>query len=1094
MQIRCKLPFQNAGHLLNTGQKMENRVFDVKELLTEFDKALEDEIKAVKTRGGNIRLALRDGRFVREMAGGRVYQFDLERKIPVMDETPAQIEIMGRDYRATVVRFLEFKLEVRIMNFEGEKIPFAFLKIDATYVLRKLKEALSSLSFGAQELDIALKAFNYITPKCSIGEVVFTLIDTDGNGSDPFQSQAIKICLGNEVAFTHGPPGTGKTRTLVNVVNDLAYRGKKILVSCHTNIACDNVIEHFIRYNHEKTVEDLLNNGQIVRIGTPVLNDERVNALTIEAIHERLSVELQKEKEESIDLLDILTGKNDTYYEYKQLYMECEELRSKIINCRENIAKSKDIVNQFSTEEKRLGQTILDKNQLLSIAERRNPVINFFRGTMPKHIRLAIANLNIEKTGRARNRREEEKRLRLLSDELDKLTTLLTEKSNRIPRNIDIERIENILWGTTNALEDIGADIVDIDDRISRLNEGVLNNAKIAVSTLAKTFTDPILMNMHFDVVVIDEASIAPLPMLFYVCSLAKEKVLIFGDPKQLGPIKLADTVAAKRWLGKDIFQQADATEGHSDDLRIQSLDNQYRMHRGIYEIVNSRFYRGKLHDRRPGTDREYDKYNNLIPKPEYRVVIVDTSNASACMGTEKVGTRSRSRYNLYHIQVIEKILQDLIDGNNIRQEDIGIITPYRSQASFIREALSELELNLIDVGVVHSFQGIERKYIIFDIVEAPFGRKVGVLVDDKHSRYLGKDMSENTALRLLTVAFSRPKEKLLIISHNKHMLKELPANSTIRCIIDDLVKIGAVEDGSIRVPYYIPRDEFSDATLSIFSEEELLGKEAVFNQKSFYPNLIRDLESAKKEVILISGYMTANRLEKLMPHFADLLSKGVNIKIVTRPPREQRSREHELEELHHRLGSMGIEIYQHYGTHEKVVAIDGRILYAGSLNVLSFNHRSYEMMTRTDSRARLQKVFSVILKDRPQLRDVLSQTGYITSGEVTDLTPEKSQNIIEDVRPNRKVPKSKQEAEGYYRSMFKELRKKIAVDKRIPYMAIFHNKTIEAMLNDPPTTVEQLLSLPEFRRNRTNIGGYEDIVLKILREYGGLLAGTNRP
>ena len=67
---------------------------------------------------------------------------------------------------------------------------------------------------------------------------------------------------------------------------------------------------------------------------------------------------------------------------------------------------------------------------------------------------------------------------------------------------------------------------------------------------------------------------------------------------------------------------------------------------------------------------------------------------------------------------------------------------------------------------------------------------------------------------------------------------------------------------------------------------------------------------------------------------------------------------------------------------------------------------------------------------------------------------------------------------------MLKKLRWVIADDKRIPNFAVLFNDTIETMLNNPPTTVKQLLSLPEFRRNKTNIRGYENIVLEILKEY----------
>ncbi len=1062
---------------------------EISGLLAEFDKALEDEIKAVKTRGGDRTLVLRDGKFIGEIAGEGVYQFNLERKIPVADETPAQIEIMGRNYRASIVRFLEFKLEVRITDFDGDRIPFALLKIDATYVLRKLKEALSFLSYRSQSAGLSLKVFNYIPPECSVGKPVFTLKDVHRNPPDHYQAQAIETCLGNEVSFIHGPPGTGKTRTLVNVVNDLANNGKKVLVSCHTNIACDNVIEHFIRYDHEKTVENLLNSGEIVRIGTPVLQNKRIKALTIEAIYESLSKELLGEKERMTNLMNSLIQRNEKYYEYKQIFLECEKTTERIANCEENISASKDTVKQHILEEDELNQIISEKSQLLSIAEKRNAIINFFKGTMPKNLRLVIDNLNNEKTEKNRSRLKEEKRLRLLSDELEKLNSSFSEKFGSLPEGIKIDQIESVLRETESTLEETKAKIVDVDDRISKLNEGVLNNAKVIVSTLAKTFTDPILMNMQFDVVVVDEASIAPLPMLFYVCSLVKKKVLIFGDPNQLAPIKLANTIAAERWLKKDIFREADAVEESPEDSRIRSLKNQYRMHKEIFEIVNNNFY-GCLHDRRPRIDKEYNKYDNLIPMPEHRVAVIDTSNANAYMSTEKTGPKSWSRYNLYHIQILERVLHDLIDSNYIEQKEIGIITPYRSQASFIRAILIELGLKDIDLGTVHSFQGIEKKYVIFDLVEAPGGRKVGVLVNDKHEIYSGKNQGDNNALRLLTVAFSRPREKLLIISHNKHILNNLPGNSVIRNILTDLTNREAIIDGSDLVPYYVPADEYPDAAL--FNEKELLRKEAVFNQRSFYPHLIKDLKNAKKEVIFISGYMSTNRIEKLMPYFTDLLSRKIDIKIFTKPPREQMSREQELEELHHRLRNMGIEIYQHYGTHEKVAAIDGHILYAGSLNVLSFNHSSNEMMIRSDSKPKLQKVFSVLAKNHPRLEDYLIKSGYVVPEQIVDLTPEKFQDILDSVRPkHREIPKDEQEAKEYYNSMFTKLRWIIADDKRIPNFAVLFAKTIKVILDDPPTTFEQLLSLPEFRRNKTNIRGYENIVLKILKEYREVISNN---
>jgi len=856
-------------------------------LLEEFDIALEEEIETLKKQGGERTLVLKEGKFIGEIANGSIYQFNIERKIPVADETPAQIEIMGRNYRASIIRFLEFKLEIRIIDLETDEIPFAILKIDSTYVLRRLKDVLSSLSQGARENSLPLKVFNYISPSCSIAEPDFILYDTDKHTLDNYQMNAIKACLGSEVCFVHGPPGTGKTMTLVNLVNECTNSGKKILVSCHTNIACDNVLDQFIKYSHEKMVENMLDRGEIIRIGTPVLQNSKVKELTIEAIYERLDKGLQIEKESLSHLIYSLTKKNQEYLEFKQIFLELEMLRERIDHCEENITKSKGIIHKCMEAESKLNQAISEKRELLAIAENRNAVINLVRRTRPKDIKQLIILLSIQKMEEHKVRRKEEQRLELLSGEFDKISSSFTEKSGRLPAGIGLEQINDELEQTNSDLGITKKKANELDKKISELNERIIDEAKVVVATLTKTFTDPILINMQFDMVVVDEVSIAPLPMLFYVSTMAKDKVSIFGDPKQLAPIGLSDKSHAKKWLRQDIFQEADATEFKENDPRIQSLNNQYRMHRDIFRIVNNYFY-GNLFNRKTENGPD-DVYGRLFPKSKQRVAIVDTSDANACMSTERMGPKSNSRYNVYHIQIIERILHDLFDGQQIEEKDVGIITPYRSQASFIRAMLVELGLKNIDVGTVHSFQGLERQYMIFDLVEAPGGKRISGLINDKHELYLGKSSSENEALRLNTVAFSRAREKLIIVSHNKYMLNNLPGDSVIRKIVVDLIDSGSVISGSNLVPYYVPEEDYPDVAL--VKQEELFDKEAVFNQKSFYKHLIQDLESAEKEVIFISGYMTSNRMGKLMPHLVKLLSRGVNVKVFTKPPREQLSR-----------------------------------------------------------------------------------------------------------------------------------------------------------------------------------------------------------
>lgn len=58
------------------------------------------------------------------------------------------------------------------------------------------------------------------------------------------QRETVAWALGQaDVAVIHGPPGTGKTTTLVEVVAQLARQGRRVLACAPSNIAVDNMVE-----------------------------------------------------------------------------------------------------------------------------------------------------------------------------------------------------------------------------------------------------------------------------------------------------------------------------------------------------------------------------------------------------------------------------------------------------------------------------------------------------------------------------------------------------------------------------------------------------------------------------------------------------------------------------------------------------------------------------------------------------------------------------------------------------------------------------------------------------------------------------------
>jgi len=94
------------------------------------------------------------------------------------------------------------------------------------------------------------------------------------------QNQAFaNIIHADDVAFVHGPPGTGKTTTLVKCIKEVVRQERQVLVCAPSNAAVDLLVEKLIE-------EDL----DVLRIGHPA-------RLTPEVIENSLDVKISKHPE-----------------------------------------------------------------------------------------------------------------------------------------------------------------------------------------------------------------------------------------------------------------------------------------------------------------------------------------------------------------------------------------------------------------------------------------------------------------------------------------------------------------------------------------------------------------------------------------------------------------------------------------------------------------------------------------------------------------------------------------------------------------------------------------------------------------------------
>jgi phosphatidylserine/phosphatidylglycerophosphate/cardiolipin synthase-like enzyme len=124
-----------------------------------------------------------------------------------------------------------------------------------------------------------------------------------------------------------------------------------------------------------------------------------------------------------------------------------------------------------------------------------------------------------------------------------------------------------------------------------------------------------------------------------------------------------------------------------------------------------------------------------------------------------------------------------------------------------------------------------------------------------------------------------------------------------------------------------------------------------LLNEDTSYPAFIKDLKRCESEVIIESPYITTRRLSELLSILEKLKTKRIRVVINTRDPHTNRDeyRRDDTHEVTSRLQHMGVHVIFTFGHHRKIVIIDRRILYEGSLNVLSQNC-SCEVMRRVES------------------------------------------------------------------------------------------------------------------------------------------------
>ncbi|HSH83015.1 MAG TPA: AAA domain-containing protein, partial [Herpetosiphonaceae bacterium] len=314
-------------------------------------------------------------------------------------------------------------------------------------------------------------------------------------------------------------------------------------------------------------------------------------------------------------------------------------------------------------------------------------------------------------------------------------------------------RLETLLQGYQ-------ARIVQGRQELSNQEARVVHEARVALSTTTNLYLSPLLQDVQFDVVIVEEAGMTILPALFFSACLAREKIVIVGDPRQLPAIVQSDDPFVRKYLGMNIFDVTVPELEHS--AVVAMLDVQYRMHPRIGQLVSTLYYHGKLHNDETTTRRAMIAARH--PYPDAAVVVVDTQGQTSC------ATR-QGQFSRFNTATAKLCVELAIAGIRSGVTSVGIITPYAEQSRVIRALLAGFpaEAPGIECRTVHRFQGSERDMIILDTVDtAPF--RPGILLTGTGPG--------SAARNLVNVAISRARGKLVLIADVPYFRATAPAGA----------------------------------------------------------------------------------------------------------------------------------------------------------------------------------------------------------------------------------------------------------------------------------------------------------------------------
>ena len=269
----------------------------------------------------------------------------------------------------------------------------------------------------------------------------------------------------------------------------------------------------------------------------------------------------------------------------------------------------------------------------------------------------------------------------------------------------------------------------------SQMRDDILDRAQVLCCTCIGSGHE-FLDGRRFSRVLIDEATQATEPAALVPLVRGARQIVLVGDHRQLPPTVISQR-AENGGLRRSLFERMVEVGIIPHLLRIQ-----YRMHPAISAFPNERFYDGRLEDGVEASERATPA-GLLWPDWECPIAFLPIE------GGEVRSPDGTSKENPTEASWVARLLEDLMDGGELGQSDIGIITPYAGQVRAIRDSVPD-RYDGVEVRTVDGYQGREKEVILFSCVRSNSEGNVGFLSDS----------------RRLNVALTRARRGLIVVGN----------------------------------------------------------------------------------------------------------------------------------------------------------------------------------------------------------------------------------------------------------------------------------------------------------------------------------------